>query len=191
LYIASKVSPKSTTIHDGTILGDDSSSSRKKRKNTNIDGIHDCGRKKKGGWKLGGKNWSAAAINLLLHVVEEELPCGRDMWDNVAALCSKMWDGEDHWARPDDSCKKKFEKLAFMKAPTGAAGVPAEVRKAKQLLLKIEEKEGTGIVELNESDDLSCVLDGKKHEVALKGIRLLFDNATVDSRLWKREEKTV
>lgn len=119
------------------ILGDDSST-QKKRKNTTIDDVHDSGKKKKGGRKPGGKNWSPAEIKLLLHVVEEELPCGRDMWDNVAALCSKMWDGDDHWARgPGDSCKKKFEKLAFMKAPTGAAEVPVEMRKAKQLLLKI------------------------------------------------------
>jgi hypothetical protein len=104
------------------------------------------------------------------------------MWDKVALLCSKTWDGSDSWARQGDACKKKFEKLAFMKAPTGTAEVPVEVRKAKQLLLKIEETERIGIVELNDSDDLSNVSDGKKREVALKGARLFDDESKVARR---------
>jgi hypothetical protein len=177
-----RVSPKSTTIHNGAILGDEDSSSGKKRKNMTIENVHDSGRKKKGGRKPGGKDWSTAEVQLLLRLVEEELPCGRDMWDNVAMLCSKMWDGDDRWVRPGDACKKKFEKLAFMKAPTGTAEVPVDVRKAKQLLLKIEEKERIGILELNDSDDLSCVSEGKKHEVALKGARLFDEESKVARR---------
>jgi hypothetical protein len=184
-----KKSPKTTTIHDGVILRDEEDGeavgdniSGKKRKIAGNDTVHESGQKKKGGRKPGGKNWSNAEVELLLHFVEEELPCGRDMWNNVAALCSKMWDGDDCWARPGDACKKKFEKLAFMKAPTGTTEIPVEVRKAKQLLLKIEEKERIGVVELNESDDLCDGSDGKKREVALKGARLFDDESKVARR---------
>mmetsp|Transcript_12680 Transcript_12680/g.23765 ORF Transcript_12680/g.23765 Transcript_12680/m.23765 type:complete len:377 (-) Transcript_12680:42-1172(-) len=184
-----KASPKTTTIHSTVNLGDVGeegavvdSSSGTKRKIVDVETVHDSGGKKKGGRKPGGKNWSKREVELLLHFVEEQLPCGRDMWNNVASLCSNTWNGENSWARQGDACKKKFEKLAFMKAPTGTTEVPAEVKKAKQLLLKIEEKERIGLVELNDSDELSDVTDGKKREVALKGARLLDDESKVARR---------
>lgn len=179
-----------TTIHNGAIPADTGfneelvgENTRKKRKDAeDVESVHCSARKKKGGRKPGGKNWTHTEVQLMLRFVEEVLPCGRDMWDKVALLCSKTWDGSDSWARQGDACKKKFEKLAFMKAPTGTAEVPVEVRKAKQLLLKIEETERIGIVELNDSDDLSNVSDGKKREVALKGARLFDDESKVARR---------
>lgn len=185
----SKGPPKATTtIHNGAIPGNGldeelvEENCEKKRKNVDVESVHGSGRKqKKGGRKPGGKNWTPTEVQLMLHFVEEVLPCGRDIWDKVAVSCSKMWDGNDSWARQGDACKKKFEKLAFMKAPTGTAEVPVEVRKAKQLLLALEEKERIGIVELNDSDDLSNVSDGKKRKVALKGARL-FDNESKVAR---------
>ena len=39
-----------------------------------------------GGRKKGAKAWGAADTKLLLDVVEERLPCGADMWVNVAMI---------------------------------------------------------------------------------------------------------
>ena len=54
----------------------------------------------------------------MLDLVEELMPCGSHMWEKVATqLVIKGYD------RTQQSCKDKFEKMAFAKKPTGQTEV--------------------------------------------------------------------
>ena len=105
---------------------------------------------KLGGRKKGAKKWADSEISLLLETVELLLPAGKEQWERVSMKC---YQSHKNWTRSGDSCKNKFEKLAFMKKPTGTAEIPIHVMKAKDLKEKISAHEVIGFCEENEELD--------------------------------------
>ena len=81
------------------------------------------------GRKAGSKKWINSEIINLLGTVEILLPAGRKQWERVSMRCYK---NDKKWFRIGESCKSKFEKLAFMKKPTGTAEIPLNVLRAKE-----------------------------------------------------------
>ena len=57
----------------------------------------------------------------LLDDVDNILPACRDQWDMFAVQC---FNNEKKWIRNGESYKNKFDKLAFMKKPTGTTETP-------------------------------------------------------------------
>ena len=73
------------------------------------------------GKRKGSKNWSTAQTTLLLDMVDDILPTGKEVWEQVVVQCHEV---DESWVRPGESCKAKFEKMVFAKQPTGQSDIP-------------------------------------------------------------------
>ena len=101
------------------------------------------------GRKKGTLKWTSAEIDILLSVAEGNLPAGKVMWEKVALDCTNQM---LKWTRTGESCKNKFEKLAFQKKPTGTAEIPVHVAWAKRVKEKISESEMIGYIAGNDAN---------------------------------------
>ena len=99
------------------------------------------------GKRKGSKNWSTGQINLLLEIVSDILPAGKEMWEKVAVECREV---DESWIRPGESCKHKFEKMAFAKQPTGQSDIPLHILRAKKIKESIAQNEVLGCVYQND-----------------------------------------
>jgi hypothetical protein len=107
----------------------------------------------KGGRRSGAKGWREAELDLLLEVIEQDKPCGKKQWENVAT--SLVVRGGYH--RSADACKKRFDKLWSTPKPTGSSEVPRHVVRAQIVKEKISSHEVIGYVNQNDfvnEDDL-------------------------------------
>ena len=100
------------------------------------------------GRKKGAKKWSHAEVSTLLKYVDEVLPAGREQWESVAMECIEY---DSTWTRTGESCKNKFEKMAFAKQPTGTADIPMFVLQSKRIKERISRKEVIGFAGGNDS----------------------------------------
>jgi hypothetical protein len=90
----------------------------------------------------GSVQYSKENINILLDLVEELKPIGRDHWDNVAIAYNRKALA-NQWAERDrDSLKTKFSNLSRSTKPTGDPHCPPEVIRAKRLQNMIENYAG-------------------------------------------------
>ena len=64
-------------------------------------------------------------------------------WEMGATGCLEP---DPTWARSGEQCKMKFEKLAFLKKPTGTSEIPVHVKRAKIIKDLISKKEVIGYV---------------------------------------------
>ena len=91
-----------------------------------------------------GKNWTLDETGVLLDKVEIHLPRGGEEWVTVSTdynitrlqlptLVSRP-------ERDADSCKTKFKALKNVRKPTGDPTCPPQVKRAKLLHKKIEER---------------------------------------------------
>ena len=69
------------------------------------------------------------------------------MWEKVAVECREV---DISWIRPGDSCKHKFEKMAFAKQPTGQSDIPLHILRAKTIKESISQNEVIGCVYQND-----------------------------------------
>ena len=69
------------------------------------------------------------------------------MWEQVAVKCLQ---DDGSWSRVGESCKHKFEKMAFAKQPTGQSDIPLHILRAKNLKEKIMQNEVIGCVYQND-----------------------------------------
>ena len=99
------------------------------------------------GKRSGSKKWTTTEINLLLHHIDDLLPAGKEMWEQVAVKCLQ---DDGSWSRVGESCKHKFEKMAFAKQPTGQSDIPLHILRAKNLKEKIMQNEVIGCVYQND-----------------------------------------
>ena len=136
----------------------------------------------KPGKRSGTKNWTATEINLLLDSIDEIMPSGREMWEQVAVSCLEV---DESWGRAGESCKHKFEKMAFAKQPTGQADIPLHILRAKKIKDKISHNEVLGCVYQNEvgtnddDEELTCEL--------LSSASLLSENKGVRRPVTKKQ----
>jgi hypothetical protein len=147
---------------------------------SNNETLQSNNKKGKGGRKAGGRNWTAEEIKILFEAMEEILPCGREMWEATAAKCAEI--SVEEWTRNGESCKKKFEKMALMKVPTGTTEVPPDVKKAKEILEEIEKEERMGVIAANELSDFEELGEEEKCATALKGAKLFDEEKNVARR---------
>ena len=77
------------------------------------------------------------------------------------------------WTRTGESCKNKFEKMAFAKQPTGTADIPIFVLQSKCIKEQISRKEVIGFAGGNDSgnddddfDSLKATKLSKKNKTA-------------------------
>jgi hypothetical protein len=82
----------------------------------------------------------------------------------------------EEWTRNGESCKKKFEKMALMKIPTGMT------EEAKEILEEIEKEERMGIIAANELSDFEELGEEEKRVTALKGAKLLDEEKNIARR---------
>ena len=138
-----------------------------------------------GGKKKGVKNWSSAQINLVLEMTEEILPAGKEMWEQVAVRCH---DVDKSWVRPGESCKAKFEKMAFAKQPTGQADIPLHILRAKEIKEKISQNEVLGCVYQNEEAFLDDSDDDEITSSSLSSASLLTESNGVRRPVTKSQK---
>ena len=81
-----------------------------------------------------GKNYTTAAINTLLDLVEELLPVGGDEWNRLASI----YNNRTKESRSGDDLKGKFKSLRSTKKGTGEPNCPPEVARAKRLFQLLE-----------------------------------------------------
>ena len=112
-------------------------------------------KKKSKGRQRGAKKWTAPEYESLLDAVDDVMPTGAKLWEEVSA--QMMTDG---FNRTGDACKKRFEKLFLTPTPTGDASPPVHVQRSWDLKEKIERKEAMGSAGLNNDDDE----DAEEHE---------------------------
>ena len=112
------------------------------------------------GKRSGTKNWTKTEINLLLDCIDELLPVGKEMWEQLAVRCLES---DESWVRSGESCKHKFEKMAFAKQPTGQGDIPLHILRSKKIKDKIAQNEVLGCLYQNDegfcdedSEALSC-----------------------------------
>ena len=123
--------------------------------------VKSAGKAGKAGKRSGTRNWTATEITILLDSTDEIMPSGKEMWERVAVSCMEV---DESWGRVGESCKHKFEKMAFAKQPTGQADIPLHILRAKKVKDKIAHNEVMGCVYQNEvgihtdSDDLNSEL---------------------------------
>ena len=101
------------------------------------------------GRKVGSKKWINSEVVNLLNTVEILLPAGKEQRERFSMRCHKK---DKKWFRIGESCKNKFEKLAFLKKPTSTAEIPLNVLRAKEIKDNISSNEVIGYCEENESD---------------------------------------
>lgn len=99
-----------------------------------------AGSSKKGGRDSGSKNWTQQEHGLLLSCVGAHLPAGRDAWGHVASMYSSRAAAMGLCARDQDQLKRKFNRLADAKKPTGQSEMKLEIAKAKELRRKIDDR---------------------------------------------------
>jgi len=90
----------------------------------------------------------------LLDVIQEILPIGPDEWEMVATKHCTKYPAN---LRDKDSLRRKFNKLAATKMPTGDPKCPDDVRYAKMVSRKIEDKMES--VEELEEEELGFPVD--------------------------------
>ena len=99
----------------------------------------------RGGRKKGATKWVIDEIYLLLDCAEDILPIGGMEWDLVN---TKFHDGARNqnksWTRTSEAMKAYFEKLCFLKPPTGGTEMPEHVRRAKEIKELLDRKEAMG-----------------------------------------------
>ena len=130
----------------------------------------------KNGKKKGSKNWSSAQINVVLEMTDEILPAGKEMWEQVAVRCHEV---DESWVRPGESCKAKFEKMAFAKQPTGQSDIPLHILRSKKIKDKIAQNEVLGCVYQNEEAFLDDSDDEEITSSALSSASLLSESNNV------------
>jgi len=102
------------------------------------------------GRKKGAKKWTETEHDVLLSSIEDNLPTGKQQWEDVAT--DLVVDG---YNRTWEACKKRFEKLFSTPKPTGSAEVPRHVVRSLILKDKIEAKECMGHAGRNDSGSSS------------------------------------
>ena len=95
------------------------------------------------------KKYTNKHVDFLLNTVEEILPCGKMMWDNISLHCNTR---DPDFLHNGESCKNKFYKMVFLKKPTSQVEILIQIRRVKQLKLKIDAEEAIGMVSGNEDD---------------------------------------
>ena len=56
------------------------------------------------------------------------MPAGKEMWEQLAV---RYMESDESWGRSGESCKHKFEKMAFAKQPTGSGDIPLHILEVK------------------------------------------------------------
>jgi len=93
-----------------------------------------------GGRPVGSSNYSTKEVEHMLESIREYLPISGSEWDLVADRHSRF---HPELERTADQLKKKFNKLARTKVPTGDPIIPFVIREAKAIrVLIIEKAEG-------------------------------------------------
>ena len=91
----------------------------------------------KGRWK-GAKKYTNCHVTMLLDCVEDILPCGKMIRDNLSLACIGI---DPEFLRNGESYKIKFHKMAFAKNPTGQVGILIQIWCAKSIKRKIDAEE--------------------------------------------------
>jgi hypothetical protein len=158
---------KEATAEEGNanLKGDATKSASGKRMKRNTSGR-----------QKGAKKWTKEEVTILLDQVEEDLPAGKDQWEHVAVGCIMT---SKSWIRAGDSCKNKFEKLAFQKKPTGTAEIPLHVHRAKKIKELISEKEVIGHIGGNDSDSVRNSDEGTPSSLSLRSAKLSDEDGEV------------
>ena len=85
-----------------------------------------------------GKNYSDANLNYLLDIVEENLPCESDEWNEISLQYNAYFGGKE--SRSGEDLKNKFKALKATKKPTGDPKCPPAVRRAKLIQKAMESR---------------------------------------------------
>jgi len=81
-----------------------------------------------------GMNYTPCEVDFLLDLVEEHLPLGGQMWEQVLNEHNSAF---PQTSRDLASIKKKFQDLHKKKVPTGDPSIPPDVLRAKRIHQKI------------------------------------------------------
>ena len=82
-----------------------------------------------------GAGYCQIEIDSLLDLLEEHLPLSTTEWERIEHLHRCRFPAED---RTQESLKRKFQDLYRTKAPTGDPNIPNDVRRAKEILKKMQ-----------------------------------------------------
>lgn len=88
--------------------------------------------------KKGSVNFGPECVTEILDIVEDIMPIGKLMWDDVAIAFNNVADRRGWVSRDADALKKKFRALADSKKPTGDPDCPEPVRRAKAISAAID-----------------------------------------------------
>lgn len=88
-----------------------------------------------------GAGFSQPEVEVLLNVLENELPLCQEEWQVVFEKHRKSFPKAN---RTLDSLKRKFNALARVKMPTGDPNMPADVKKAKRIRFLMTERSEIG-----------------------------------------------
>ncbi|KAI9980231.1 hypothetical protein PInf_026581 [Phytophthora infestans] len=99
----------------------------------------------------GSTNYKLVEMNLLLELVGEYLPLGKDEWERLAGVYNvhrpRSWVDRDF-----ESLRRKFKVLYSTRKPTGCPTMPPHVARAKGLKKEIDEK--ANVVEMDDEADV-------------------------------------
>ena len=95
---------------------------------------------KKGGYS---QRFSTEETDLLLNLIEEQMPMGQECWLKVLDKFNHEVPME-RW-RDKEGIQRRFNTLWRKRKPTGDPDCPPEVRRAKRLNYKIQEKSGMAV----------------------------------------------
>ena len=123
------------------------------------------------GTLAGKKNYKAAEISMLLDVIQEILPLGKNEW--VAAHeVYKKWARENGYQERDNAMiKQKFDRMTSEKKPTGVGQCPSPIRRAKKIAQDIQLRASAGSLgiepETNCADNAELISTGQSEEATL------------------------
>lgn len=93
-----------------------------------------AGKKKGGRWA----NFSSGELDIMLNLVDEQLPMGGDQWEYLTLEFNKKV-ATDRF-RDMESLRKKFKNLKNKRKPTRDPDCPQEVKRAKRADRRIQER---------------------------------------------------
>ena len=101
--------------------------------------------------KQRGGQFDTKELKSLFNTIEKILPIGLREWEVVLDQHNKVWSAKEREVR---GLRQKFNRLNGSKLPTGDPNCPWDVRWAKQLKKKIDEKADSNLLnDVSEPED--------------------------------------
>jgi len=133
-------------------------------------------KKGKGGRKPGGRNWTAEEVKILFEAMEEILPCGREIWEAMAAKCTEISVKDWTWNRESS---KKIQENGFDESSHRYYSYASWGEEGKGNFGRNWERGEIGNYCCEWIEQFQGIGGWQKHAMALKGEKLLDEEKNV------------